>query len=82
MCKIGTLSLGHQGGFRKERSNFDQNLTMRKHFKTCWEQNVDEHHAFVDFQAPYGSVWRKEIWSEMKMGFPKKLVKLWRIVNN
>jgi hypothetical protein len=49
---------------------------MRKHLKTCWEQNVNEHHAFIDFQAPYGTVWRKEVWSEMKMGFPKKLVKL------
>lgn len=37
---------------------------------------------FIDFQASYGALWRKEIWSEMyKLGFPPKLVKLYRILN-
>jgi hypothetical protein len=43
----------------------------------------DVPHLFIDFQAGYDTVWRKEIWSEMdKLGFPKKLVKLCRILNN
>jgi sorting nexin-29 len=38
---------------------------------------------FLDFQAAYDNVWRNEIWSEMhKLGFPKKLVNLCRILNN
>ena len=39
--------------------------------------------VLIDFKAPYDTVLRKEIWSEMhKLGFPKKLVKLCRILNN
>jgi len=48
----------------------------------CWEQNVEVLHLFIDFQASYGTLWRKEIQSEiLKLGFPKKLVKLYRILN-
>jgi len=48
----------------------------------CWEQNIDVHHPFIDFQASYGALWRKEIRNEiLKLGFPKKLVKLYRILN-
>jgi len=47
------------------------------------EQNVDVHRLFIDFQAAYDTVCRKEIQSEMyKVGFPQKLVKLCRILNN
>jgi len=47
------------------------------------EQNVDVHNLFIDFQAACDTVWRKAIWSEMhKIGFPQKLVKLCRILNN
>jgi hypothetical protein len=36
------------------------------------ECNIDIHHLFIDFQAVYDTVWKKEIWSEMhKLGFPK-----------
>jgi len=39
---------------------------MRQILEKCWEQNiVDVRHIFVDFQAAYGTVWRKGIWSEM-----------------
>jgi hypothetical protein len=42
----------------------------------------DVTHLFIDFQAAYDTVWRKEIWSEMdKLGFPQKLVKLCKILN-
>ena len=41
------------------------------------------HHLCIDLPAPYDTVWRKEIWSEMhKPGFLQKLVKFCRIVNN
>jgi len=41
------------------------------------------HHLFIDFQAAYGTVWRKDIWSEMhKLVFPEKLVELCGILNN
>ena len=49
----------------------------------CWEQNVDVYHLFIDFQITYDTELRKEIWSEMhKLGFPKILLKLCRILNN
>jgi hypothetical protein len=35
------------------------------------------------FRAAYDTVWRREVWLEMHiLGFPKKLVKLCRILNN
>jgi sorting nexin-29 len=49
----------------------------------CWEQNIDAYYLFIDFQSAYDTIWRKEIWNEMhKLGFPKKLVNLCRILNN
>jgi len=49
----------------------------------CWGQNVDTPHLFIDFQAAYDTVWRKELWSEMhELCFPKKLVTWTRILNN
>ena len=49
----------------------------------CWEKNIDVHPVFINFQAAYDSVWRKEMWSEMhKLGFSKTLVTLCRILNN
>jgi hypothetical protein len=38
---------------------------MRKIMEKCWGQNVDTPHLFIDFQATYDTVWRKELWSEM-----------------
>jgi hypothetical protein len=38
-----------------------------------WEQNIDVHKVFIDFQSAYDIVRRKEIWSDMsKVGFSKK----------
>ena len=51
----------------------------------CWEQKTDVHQIFIDFQAAYNTVRRKEIWNEMhKLDHPlqKKKVKLCRILNN
>jgi hypothetical protein len=45
---------------------------MRQISEKYWEQNIDIHYLFIDFQAAYDNVWRNEIWSEMhKLGFPK-----------
>jgi hypothetical protein len=30
------------------------------------EQNVDVRNLFIDFEAAYDTIWRKEIWSEMQ----------------
>jgi len=36
-----------------------------------WEENIDIHSIFIDFQAACDPVWRKEVWSEMhKLGSP------------
>jgi len=49
----------------------------------CWEKNIDVRLVFINFQAAYDSVWKKEIWSEMhKLGFSKTLVMLCSILNN
>ena len=49
-----------------------------------WEQNIDVPNLFIDFQAAYDTIWRKEIWSEMhELSFsPQKLAKLSTIINN
>jgi hypothetical protein len=37
------------------------------------KQNIEVHHLLIDFQAPYDTARRKEIWSEMhKVGSPPK----------
>lgn len=42
----------------------------------------DVTHVFIDFQAAYDIIWRKEIWIEInKLDFPQKLVKLYKILN-
>ena len=44
---------------------------MRKTEDKFWEGNIDEFQLFIDFQAAYDTVWRKEIWSEIQnLGFP------------
>lgn len=49
----------------------------------CWGQNSVVHYLFADFQAAHDTVSRKEIWSEIhELGFPPKLIKLYRILNN
>jgi hypothetical protein len=49
-------------------------LTMKHILEKCGEQSIDAHHLFIDFQAAYDPVWRKEIWSAMhKPGPPPKI---------
>jgi hypothetical protein len=53
---------------------------MKQILGKCWEQDVHVHRLHFYFQLAYDTVWRKEIWSEMlKLGFPEKLVKLYKI---
>ena len=48
---------------------------MRQILAKCWEQNTDTHNLFIDFQAAYDTVWRKQIRSEMhKIGPPQKKI--------
>jgi hypothetical protein len=54
-------------------STVDQIFTLKKILEKCWEQNIDLHHLLTDFQAANGTVWRKEICSEMhKLCFPER----------
>ena len=79
---IGEYHGEYQAGFRRKRSNVDQNFTMRQILVKCWEQNTDVQNLFIDFQAAYDTAWRKEIWSEMhKLGSPQNR-SLCRILNN
>jgi hypothetical protein len=61
---------------------------MRQTLAKCWEQNIDVHNLFIDYQAAYDTVWRKEIRSEMhKIGPPlppppRKNRSSCRILNN
>ena len=62
----------YQGVFQWGRSTFNQTFVMRQILEKCWEQNIDVHHLYIDFQATYDPVWRMQMWSEMhKLGFPK-----------
>ena len=63
----------YQGDFRRGRSNVDHIITTSQILEKCWEENIDAHKLFIDFQAACDTVWRKEVWSEMhKLGFLKK----------
>ena len=51
----------YQGGFWRGRSTVDQIFTLRQILEKCWEWNLDVHQPFIDIQAAYDTVWRKEI---------------------
>jgi hypothetical protein len=36
--------------------NVDQIFTMRETMEECWEQNIDVHHLFINFQATYDTM--------------------------
>jgi hypothetical protein len=56
---------------------------MRQILEKCWEQNVEIHNLFIDFQAANYTIWTMEIWSEKhNLDFPNKCAKLCRILNN
>jgi hypothetical protein len=62
-------------------------LIWDKYWKNVGNTNTDVHNlqsVFIDFQAAFDTVWRKEIWSEMhKLDPPsKKKVHLCTILNN
>jgi len=44
----------------KRRSTVGQIVTMRQILENCWEQNTEVLRIFIDLQAAYGTVWRKE----------------------
>ena len=49
----------------------------------CCEHYTDVHHPFIDFQAAFDTVWRKETWSEMyTLGTPPPTFQLCRNLNN
>jgi hypothetical protein len=54
----------YQGGFWSGRSTVHKIFTMREILEKCREQNIDVCQLFTDFQAPYDTIWRKEVWSE------------------
>jgi hypothetical protein len=43
----------YQGGFRRGRLTVDPIFTMRQIMEKCWEQNIDVHYLFIDFQSAY-----------------------------
>lgn len=55
-----------EGGFRRGRSSVDQIFPMGQILEKCWEKSIGVNDLFIGFQAAYDSVWRKEIWSEMR----------------
>jgi hypothetical protein len=77
------LSVRFKGAFEEEDQLLIRFLLWDKYRKNAGNRIYIIHYLFIDFQAAYDNVWRNEIWSEMhKLGFPKKLVNLCRILNN
>ena len=73
VCYVEEIIGEYQGGFRRGRSTFDRIFTMKQILEKCWDQNMDVHNLFTDFEPAHDTVWRKEMWSEMHiLGFPKK----------
>ena len=70
--------------FSKGKVNCLSNIYYEKNNgEMLGEKNIDIPHLFIDFQAAYGTVRRKELWSEMrKLCFPQKLVTWSRILRN
>ena len=50
------ITVEYQGGFRRGRSAADQVFTMREILGNCWEQNIEVHQLFIDFQAAYDNI--------------------------
>ena len=62
----------HQCGFKPGRATADQLNIMRQMTEKCWEQNIDIHNLFLDFESAYDTVVTDEIWTPMhNLGIPK-----------
>jgi hypothetical protein len=58
---------------RRGRSVVDRIFPIRQILENFRKQIIELQHIFVDLQAAYDTVWRKEYWSEMhKLGFPSE----------
>ena len=54
-------------------------FTLRMILNKFLEYNLQTHHLFINFKAPYDSVTRNELWQIMsEHGFPAKLIRLIR----
>jgi hypothetical protein len=96
LCSEEIIRESHGGFFEREGQLSIKCFTVRQILEEWWEQNIDVRQMFISSSGACGTVWRKEIWSEMHtLGIlppptpsappppPKMiLVKLGRILNN
>jgi hypothetical protein len=68
----------YQGGFQRVRSTVDHTFTMRQILQKCWEQNIFVHCLLI-FKH-HITLWRKEIWKEIRFPPTKKRVNLCKIL--
>ena len=67
----------YQAGFVEGRSTTDQIFTIRQILQKCREYRTPTHNLFIDFNAAYDTIDRKELWNVMdKNGFLGKLIRL------
>lgn len=56
---------------------------MRQEAEKCWEQNIDLHCFFLDFESAYDNLILNKIWAHMhQLGFPRKLINVCRMVSS
>ena len=68
-------AIGHnQCGHRRERSTVDQIFTVHQILEKCCEHGKDTHHLFIDYEASYDSINRRNLYAAMEeMNIPRKL---------
>jgi hypothetical protein len=79
----------HQCGFRRNKSNNNQNVCIRQILEKNWEFNETVHQLLVDVKKAYDSVRRDllynilvEFWVPKKVVKPIKMCLIKRIVNS
>ena len=68
-----------QGGFRKQRSCFDQNFILRELINSRSAQKINTYICYVDFENAFPSAWRAAIWYRLQeAGIQGKLFRVIR----
>ena len=51
----------YQGGFWRGRPIFEHIFTLRQRLEKVWEQNIDVHCLFIDFQTTHDTMERGNV---------------------
>jgi Reverse transcriptase (RNA-dependent DNA polymerase) len=67
----------YQAGFQSGKSTTDQLFAVHQILEKGNEYNIQSHHLFIDFKAPYDTITRNQVYVSMpELNFPTKLIRL------